>query len=607
MNRQGLPWVLVAALSTGLTACGGDAPARAGDADARLDVLIGEFRAQDMARDPTLRTLLTETRSEPDWTPVGDAYAEETLALARQRSERIGREIDRDALSPGARMRHDILVDDLRMAEVEHRVWRNGYTYSVNPFNPVWMNPQTLTRHHKIQDAQDARNYVSRLSGQAAVLDQVLAVAEERHGRGIVMMRAGYEQLAGQARDLSQGAPCAPAAEAREHVLLADLKQKLEASELAPADRAAVIGEAEQALTSQLCPAYARFSEEAQRMAALGREDGLWTLPDGRDTYRDLIELSLGDRVDPDRIHELGLREVASIQAEIRDALAAIGFEGSQADFNAAMLEDPRHSVANDEAGYRAYEAYAQERLDFITPRLPQYFHHVPSTPLVIKWAATGPSGGPPSAGSYYTDAPPDRSASAIYNLAFPPGPQRRSLTGLATEAYHEGVPGHHMQRATAFELRKLPELRNRSYASYTEGWGLYAEQLAEEMGGFEGRDYARIGWMQARLERAVRLVLDTGLNHLGWSQQQALDYQREAMGEPGRINRFVNWPGQALGYYWGYLDLLRLRAQAQEALGEEFDLRDFHDVVLRDGARSLAVLQRSIDDWIESSRPRPR
>lgn len=605
MNKQKLPLILAASIAAALAGCGGnDAGAPAvDDANARLDALISEFRTQDLARNPTLRTMLTETSSEPDWTPASDAHAEETLAIARQRSAQLEQDIDPDALSPAARMRWDILADDLRMAEVEHRVWRNGYTNSVNPFNPVWMNPQILTRQHKVLDLQDGENYVARLSGQAEVLDQVLEVAQERHGRGIVMMRAGYEQLSAQALDLSRGAPCEAAAEDREHVLFVDLKQKLEGSSLTADERSALVDDASQALADQLCPAYARFADETQRMAALGREDGLWTLPNGRDTYRDLIELSLGDRVDPDHIHQLGLQEVEKIQAEISDALDAIGFEGSHADFNAFMANDPQHSVSNDEDGYRAYEAYAQERLDFITPKLAGYFHHLPSTPLEIKWAATGPTGGPPSAGSYYTVAPPDGSAPAIYNLAFAPGPERRALTGLTTEAYHEGVPGHHLQIATAFEKRTLPELRNRSYASYTEGWALYAEQLAEEMGGFEGRDHARIGWMQARLERAVRLVLDTGLNHLGWSQQQALDYQREAMGEPGRINRFLNWPGQALGYYWGYLDLLRLRAKAQEALGEQFDIRDFHQVVLDSGSRSLSVLERSVDDWIGSAR----
>lgn len=568
--------------------------------DARFDALVKEAYQADLADDPTLRTERMLTTSEALWTPATDDWRAARARASVERLAALAQTIDRSKLSLDFQIKYDVYSSFLQRDLVAQKAMLEGYTVYNNVFEPIRSHPQTLKRFHRIENVEDGRNYISRLNGLSQILKDALAAGESRLERGIVMMKSNYLGLAEHATELSQGAPCAGGTQ--DHTLAEDLRVKLAASEIPKAQQQALIAEANLVLAKELCPAYAATSARLEAMAASGRTQGMWVLPDGAENYRDFVEFNLGDRVDPVLIHRRGLEEVDKIEAELKVMAVKIGLSGDVSELNNHLENHENLSVPNTDAGYVEYEARTNSYLATISKRLPDYFSHIPKQPLSVERALTGPLGsGPPSSGSFYTPAPADGSRPAIYNLAFPPGPDRIETWSLKTTTYHEGIPGHHLQYATAWELQgDANEMRRkRSIAAYGEGWALYAEQLAHEMGVYEDDDYGKIGWMQARLERAIRLVLDTGLNFLEWTPEQAMVYQREHLAGNSSIRRFLSWPGQALGYYWGYLEILDLRERAQAELSDKFDIKEFHDTILRHGPMPAPVMRKAVDHWI--------
>lgn len=615
MRKYRIGWAgtLVLALACGMLASCADSGGTGGgaatdDAAERLARFIAEADREDLDRDPTLRTYKSKSVSESSWTRENDEFAAESARLLEQRIRQLQQEFDREQLPAGAQRQYDIYLDELRTAQMAQRILRNSVTLHLNVFDPSWRLPEALRDLHRVEQRVDADNYVSRLRALPQILDDVIETGRERKSRGVVLLASNYQELADQARALSHGAPCPAAPDAAgaadEHVLFADFQRKLDGLELPAEERRDLLDAASGALVDALCPAYAAFADTLEdEFVPHGRTDGVWALPNGPEAYRELVHFNLGTRMDPDEVHRIGREEVARLQAEIDERLEALGAE-SVAEVEARLLQDPERSVPVDADGYEALRTYSQEHIDFVMARLDEQFLRLPRTPMEIRATTVGPTGVPGTHATYYTPAPRDGTAPAYFNLGFPtPGPgapERISLLGAATTAFHEAVPGHHLQQAMAQELNpRVPLTRYHGYMSFIEGWGLYGEQVAHEMGGFQGDPYAELGWKVAQLERAVRLVLDTGLNYKGWSEADGQAYHREVMGRDGRMYRYLMWPGQALGYHLGYLEILKERERAREALGEAFDIRVFHDAVLRDGTVSLDLVRAAVDDMI--------
>ncbi|MFC4307959.1 DUF885 domain-containing protein [Steroidobacter flavus] len=571
--------------------------------DARFNEFVDRAYKQELASDPTRRTELTLAPSEPSWTPAGLANDAELARKYTERLSSLGAQVDRQQLSPDQQIRFDIYRAALQNQLVRLRIKQAGYTIGANVFDPPRELTQLLIKNHKILSADDARNYLSRLQELPKIVDDTMAAAKEHHGRGIVMIDREYQRVADDARSLSQGAPCSGNGD---QALAKDFRDKLKGSSIPAAEQAAFTTESNTVLAQSVCPAYAKFAQVVTELGKAGRADGLWALPNGVAVYEDTIEYSLGRRVDPEAVHQLGLREVERHQREIQQLTAKLGIPSGAAELDAYLAKKADLWVPNTDEGFKQYKAATEAMIAFIQTKLPDYFQYIPKSPLAVEWAATGPTGGGPSRGSYYTLALPDGSKPAIYNLAFWPGPERFSLVSLPTVTYHEAVPGHHMQMATAFELQGADDkLRFGHDVAYAEGWGLYAEQLAYEMGVYANDPYGAIGWRRALLERAVRLVIDTGVNYKHWSRKQAEDYQVSVLGGEASVNRFFNWPGQALGYYWGYQEIVRLRDKARQELGPRFDIKAFHHVVLKNGEMPLDVLERTVDRYIRETAAR--
>lgn len=566
---------------------------------AKFDAFVAGARATDLAFDPTRRTQTNHDGAEAGWTPTSDAYREiEAKRLAARLAE-FSRAVDRKQLSPSDQIAYDIYKAGLEADLLEARTYPNAYFLGASPFNPAQDLPGVLMGSHAIKNEADARNYIARLRALPAVLGGAVEDAKARQGRGVTMIKSAFSQSEAVGRRFATGAPCSGEGE---NPLWSDFQAKVGAANLAEPARVSLLADGRAALSSSVCPAYAKFAAEVAAMEPAGRTQGLWSTPNGEATYADLVELSLTTRADPNFVHEVGLREVAKTEAEIEAMMRKVGFKGDLAAFNRWLQDAPEVTLPNTEAGRAAYLAKARALVEGIQPKLPAYFETVPKTPLQVEPTTHDPSGAPDTSSSYYTQGRADGSKPATYHLGVPEkGPIE--TWSLATTAYHEGVPGHHLQTALAAEGG---EGQGRRFSpAYAEGWALYAEALAAEMGGYDGDDYARIGWLQQKLTRAVRVVVDTGLNAKRWTPEQASAYQLAHMGREEGLRRFLNWPGQGLAYYWGYLEFVRLREKAQAELGDRFDIRRFHSVVLKDGPAPFSVLERQVDAWIVAEKGR--
>jgi uncharacterized protein (DUF885 family) len=359
---------------------------------------------------------------------------------------------------------------------------------------------------------------------------------------------------------------------------------------------------AREAWNSSARPAYQRLLEEMRRQQAMApTDDGIWRLPNGEEYYAALLQSYTTTDLTADEIHDIGLREVARIHSEMRAIMAKVGFEGSLQDFFEFTRTDDQFYYTTREE----YLADAQAALDRITEKLPEYFGVLPKAPMIIKPVEAfreksagkafyqSPSADGSRPGTYYVN---------LYNL------RDMSKNELGALAYHEGLPGHHLQRALQTELGELPPFRRfGGWTAYTEGWGLYSEELGKDMG-FYTDPYSDFGRLGMELWRACRLVVDTGIHSKRWSREEAIQYLKDNTPNPEgdivrAIERYITTPGQATAYMIGKLKIMELREMAREELGSEFDIREFHDVVLTSGPVPLSILEENVVSWVEGKR----
>jgi uncharacterized protein (DUF885 family) len=341
----------------------------------------------------------------------------------------------------------------------------------------------------------------------------------------------------------------------------------------------------------------------ALRPQAASQSAGVGRLPGGAAYYAAMLRLMTTTDYSPEKVHALGLAEVARISAEMDTGLKAQGLPGgSVGERMTALSRDPRFLLPNDDDGRRqALERY-QRILDDMSARLPKYFRTVPRQRLTVERVPVAQEKG--SSGAYYQQAAMDGSRPGTFfaNLR---DLHETPTWSMNTLAFHEGVPGHHLQISTALGLEGLPLIRQQTlYTAYAEGWALYAEQFAAEIGMYKDDPYGNLGRLQLELMRATRLVVDTGLHAKGWSREQAIDYMVGTTGMAqsevtSEVERYMALPGQACAYKVGELKILELREKARAALGARFELRDFHAVVLENGGVPLTLLEQLVDDWI--------
>jgi len=352
-------------------------------------------------------------------------------------------------------------------------------------------------------------------------------------------------------------------------------------------------------------PAYEKliaYTTQLEKKAT--EDDGCWKFPDGDEFYNAALERTTTTNLTADEIHEIGLKEVARIQGEMKEIMKKVHFKNDNLqDFFKFMREDKQFYFSNDSAGKKAYMAKAVEIINTMKAQLDKLFVTQPKAPIEVK--AVEAFREKSATGAFYEEPALDGSRPGRYYINLYTM-QDQPIYQMEALAYHEGIPGHHMQIAIAQELKNMPKFRkNGGNTAYQEGWALYSEQLGKEIG-FYSDPYSDFGRLSMEIFRAARLVVDTGIHRKKWSRKKAIDYFLANIPNPEgdcikEIERYIVWPSQATGYKIGMLKILELREKAKKELGDKFSLKEFHEVILTNGPLPLSLLEENVNNWIKS------
>ena len=461
--------------------------------------------------------------------------------------------------------------------------------------------PSLLTQNQQVKDATDAAHYVARLDAFPLKFDQVLEGIREREKRGIFPQRFVIDKVTSQMTGFIAGG-------AKANPLVVSFKEKLaKISVMSEAERAQWTEKAEVAVTRSVIPAYQKVTAHFEGLKAkLTRNDGVWAWPEGEAFYQHAIESQTTTKLKADEIHAMGLTDVARLTGEMDAALRAAGYnDGSVAQRVRAVSDSVAQLYPDSDAGRTEILRDYQKIIDEISAGLDASFSLRPKAAVEVKRVEKFAEN--ESAAAYYQSPPLDGSKPGVFYANLRDIKETPKFT-MRTLAYHEAVPGHHFQIAIAQELQGLPVFRTLiPFTSYAEGWALYAERLAWELG-FQKQPLDNLGRLRDEMFRAVRLVVDTGIHSKRWTREQAIAYMMEKTGMAGsevetEIERYMVDPGQALAYKVGMNKILELRERAKTAIGGKFDLREFHSAVLRNGALPLAVLEQVIDEMIREAK----
>ncbi|HWE47295.1 MAG TPA: DUF885 family protein [Caulobacteraceae bacterium] len=463
----------------------------------------------------------------------------------------------------------------------------NGAYYSV---------PDFLANNHKIENREDVDTYLQRLKGFAVALDQQTTYFNHDVGMGVTPPDFILAETIGNLKKLA-------GASASSSLLVRSVADRAKAKGLGDPE-----GQAAQIFSGEVVPALGRQIAALQAVQPHAVHDaGCWRLPDGDNYYDEALLSATTLKVTSDEIHTIGLKQVGDLQQALEPLLKAQGLTtGTVGERIAHLSADPKSVYPNTEAGREQLIAYLNSIVANIMPKLSRAFSTVPSAKLEIRRVPAYIEAGAPL--GYYSAAPLDGSRPGIYFINLQ-DTANWPKWGLPTLTYHEGIPGHHFQRSYAHAEKDLPDFRkSASYPVYNEGWALYAEQLAGEMGLYpddpDGR-LGRIGMYQSLLFRACRLVVDSGVHFKRWSREQGIAYLVDNCGRTkgaatNEVERYAAWPGQACSYKIGHSVITAMRDKAQKDLGNGFDLKGFHDAVLKGGALPLSLLEKQVDAWVK-------
>ncbi|MCH8490041.1 MAG: DUF885 domain-containing protein [Oceanicaulis sp.] len=577
------------------------APAAEQSETERLNAWFAQVEAEDLDRSPMAKAYRGIIDADYGrWGDPSDAFEVETFELGEARLAYMRENFDYEALEPSAQLSWQLFEYGQENARRNFPFRRHNYIFNQmrGPHSSV---PVFLTTIHRINNLETAEAWISRAAGASDYLGAFIDEAEARFEDGVQPPVWVYNHVIETSRNIISGAPFD---EGETNVVLEGFISQIDSLELGDEARERLLADASQALLGWP-PVYERLisvMESHRERAAPG--DGAWRLPDGEAYYDARLANFTTTDLTANEVHELGVQNTARIHDEMRAIMDEVGFEGSLQDFFAFMREDPQFYYPNTDEGRQAYLDEATALIERITERLPEYFITLPEYELEVR--RVEPFRERSAGKAFYSRPAPDGSRPGIYyanlyDMSQMPTYQMEAL------AYHEGNPGHHMQLSIMIGLDELPAFRRfGGYTAYTEGWGLYTEFLPLEMGYYQD-PYSNFGRLAMELWRAGRLVVDTGLHHKGWSREEAIEWLVENTPNPRgdaerAIERYVVMPGQATAYMIGMLKILELREDARERLCDALDLREFHEVVLRDGAVPLAVLEDLVDAWVEDT-----
>lgn len=598
-NRPRLLLACVAAALAAWSARAASTPEIAAES-AKANAFFERAFDETVARSPMTMTQLGMKTDYDKWDDLSEARELEDFELGVKQFAELKRTINFDLLDDQAKVSYRMFVRDAERA-IEGWRWRY-HSYPLNQMSGLHSDvPAFLINFHRVDSVADARAYIARLRGIGPLLDQLMDKAQVRAAKGIMPPKFVYGLVVDSCREVIAGAPFEQSD--KKSALLEDIEGKIAALKDADAaTKASLLADATAALTGAVQPAYGKLIALLQAQEKLTTtDDGVWKLPEGAEFYAYQLRGATTTRLTAEEIHALGLREVARIHSGMEAIMRQVGFKGDLQAFFKYIKEDPQFYYPTTPEGKAAYMKRATEIIDTMRARLDEFFTIKPKAPLVVKPVEPFREQG--SAGAFYEQPAPDGSRPGAYYV------NTIDMRGvpifeMETLAHHEAIPGHHMQIAIAQELTGIPRFRKfGGNTAYVEGWALYAEYFPKEFGFYQDpmQDFGRL---YDELLRAVRLVVDTGLHAKQWTREQTMEYFRKNTPNPERdifteTNRYIVWPGQATAYKVGQLKILELRELAKQELGARFDLREYHDLVLKDGAVPMDLLEENVRAWI--------
>ena len=573
----------------------------------RLNAWFERKYEEELQFSPVTMTFLGRKDRYGELDDMSIEAEERVLAWRKATVDELEASFDYEALDDEAKLSYDLWKLQYENARADAAFRANRYVFNQMQ-GPQSFLPTFLISFHRVDTEADYLAYLSRVEAVPRAMGQLLDRARANVAAGYQMPRFTYEGVLDEARKVVTGAPFD---EGDDSALWADLQQEadtLARNGVIDAARAVALkAMAREALLANVQPAYRSLIAWAEAGAANGFDNpaGVGTTQsDGADYYRHQLRSHTTTDLTPEQVHAIGLREVERIHGEMTALKDRVGFDGDLQAFFAHITTDPRFKFPNTDAGRQAYIDEATEKLANIKQVLPEYFGLLPKADLVVR--RVEPFREQPGAAQHYFPGTPDGSRPGVYyahlsDMDAMPKPE------LEVIAYHEGLPGHHMQISIQQELTGVPEFRTQAgFTAYSEGWGLYSEWLAREMPGTYEDPYSEFGRLNSELWRAVRLVLDTGLHAKGWTEAQAVAYFDANTAIPeaairSEVQRYLTWPGQATAYKIGMLRIQEMRREAEATLGDRFDIRAFHDAVLGGGALPMPLLEQRVDRWVAS------
>lgn len=557
---------------------------------------------EEVARSPKTQTYLgIKTKDYGKWDDISPKREVEDLERTKERLTYLKDSVDVSKLNEAASLSYKLMKQKLE-DEIKYYDYRY-YNYPVNQMHGMQAEiPAFMINMHRIENKSDAEAYISRLNGMNALFAQAIENIKMREKNGIIPPKFVFAKVLSDSRNIIIGHPFDKSN--KESTLFADFKSKIEKIELTEEERKDLISKSEKALMKNVMPAYENLItllEDQQKRATT--EDGAWKFPKGDTFYNIALRRTTTTDMTAEQIHELGLKEVERIHNEMRDIMKQVKYEGTLQDFFAYMKEDEKFYFTNDEEGKQAYLKQAVGLINTMKSKLNTLFITKPKADIIVK--AVEPFREKSAGKAFYQNGTPDGSRPGtyyanLYDMKAMPKYQMEAL------AYHEGIPGHHMQISIAQELEDVPKFRKfGGYTAYSEGWGLYTELLPKEIGMYSD-PYSDFGRLAMELWRACRLVVDTGIHYKKWTREEGIKYYKDNTPNAESdaikmVERHIVMPGQATAYKIGMNKILELRENAKKKLGDKFDIREFHDVVLTNGAVPLTVLEELVGEWVAS------
>ena len=569
----------------------------------RLERFFDDVFERDLERSPIQAAFAGEPSGQDRWDDLSISFQEESTRLIAADLEAISR-FDDALLSPSLQLSKQVFIRD-RQQQLAWQEFRDEH-YLVEP---LWGAQAPITAvlmgAHPVNTVADAEDYITRIDAVPAYLDEVLRQLESRAAKGFYLVDWMYPQVIAVTEAVISGAPFDGSDQPSP--LWEDVQEKFNRLPISSSLRDELLADAQSALVLGLAPAYRRLIDTLRRHQPQGATaDGVWRFERGQQFYQMLLAFYTSTDVSADAIHALGLSEVARLHLEMQRVMTQLEFDGSLSDFFDHVRTDAALRFPDTTQGRNDYMAEVAAVIKAMEGKLPQYFGRLPEADFVVKPVESyreatetlafyqSPSLDGRRPGIYYVN---------LYDMAALP------RTDLEALAFHEGIPGHHLEASLALEA-DIPDFqRYTPFVAFSEGWGLYAESLAKEMG-FYTDPYAEFGRLGMELWRATRLVVDTGIHAKGWSREHAIAYLEANTPNAysdcvSAVERYISWPGQGTAYTLGKLRLMALRDLAQSALGQQFDIREFHDTVLANGPLPLDLLEANIKAYIAEKQAR--